>query len=206
MLAYFEEDFEAAGNHTRIINKNWASFILPENIKKEFIQAWEGEIEYPAEDAPGIMKLHTSSVNSQVVADSDVAKGICTFPVYRKLHELRAHVLFIAQSYGISTFKSEFKKAAKDGEKPPSWDRWCAAIKSEFKNSEEVLKIKDFLTDSGKFHGIKGIAREDFALPAVCKSIGMRVDRFGIADQIVSATNESIHIQVKDFVAQLERA
>jgi hypothetical protein len=42
MLAYFEEDFEAAGNHTRIINESWASFILPENIKKEFVEQLEG--------------------------------------------------------------------------------------------------------------------------------------------------------------------
>ena len=204
MAAHFDKEFHTAKKLAGIIDKNWALFESPIDIKQEFIRAWEEGIEYPAAIAPHRMKLHTSEKNSQIVADSDIAKGICAFPLYLKLHELRTHVLWMAQYYGISTFKSEFKKAAKNGDKPPSWEKWLEAIKSEANDSDTEIMLKDFLTDSGKFYGIKGIRREDFALPAICKSIEMRTDRFGIADQIASATNESIYSKVKEHVEQLD--
>ena len=89
---------------------------------------------------------------------------------------------------------------------PACWPELESAIDSSSDvTSEEKALLKSFLTDSEKFYDIKGITRDDFATPALCRASGKRVDRFSIIDQIAGATNAdpNIYKLFVEFIAEI---
>lgn len=179
--------FENAKNLALIAEKNWDSLILSPEIVRRFCDSWKSLIGYDATSINAQIRLHTSALNHETVSHCDIAKAMATGPLYKILHDYRAIAIDIATINEIDTFREEFKKSSTA--EPPSWLEWERAI-NEFDDldEEDKVKLKGFLTNSEKYYGIKGIAREDFATPALCRSIDKRIDRFSICCDIAKAT------------------
>lgn len=186
------------------IDTRWRQVVLPEHLKRLFVCRWKEIVGYPAETARGQTKLYTSEDRAEYIADVAMAKAICAFPLRRALHEYRRIAIDLATTNHIQTFESEFGVTREN--EPPSWPQWQAAIASSDLAPEEQLRLSRFLTDSNAFHSIKGIARGDFAAPAIIKAIGHRIDRFGIADQIAEVANEELYESVRVFVTTIQVA
>lgn len=182
------------------IDANWQSISLPPSVKIDFAKLWKSKIHYTAEISVGQIKLFTSPNKAEYVADVALAKAICGYPLRQALHAYRDIAVTLASSTPITTFEDEFKGTNKT--QPPSWKEWEGAIKSSDLSEVEKVRFAKFLCDSESFHEIKGIHREDFAAPALIKALGHRVDRFGIAEQIAFATDQTLYDAVFAFVNQ----
>lgn len=180
------------------IDSNWKRISLPTPIKARFADLWMERIRYPAETSDGQIKLYTSSSNAEYVADVSLAKAICAVPLRTALHEYRATAVSLARSASITTFEEEFE--VKRNTPPPSWSEWVAAINTSGLSDIERERFRTFMCDSDAFHGIKGIARTDFAAPAIINALGHRIDRFMIADQIAYAADSQLYEAVVSFV------
>lgn len=207
MSLYFQEEFNQASTLASCIDKNWENFSLSSELKHEFSEAWNKKIGYPAEVAGDAIKLHTSNDSSEVVHDSDLAKAVCAYPLYQKLVKLQALAKLTAERANVTTFKKDFAQQYKEGEtkkglKAPNWDKLSSQIDDDF-SSDEATILKDFFLDCDKFYGIKGIGREDFTNPALCKSISMRADRFSIVHQVASVISDSIYAKAKNNIESL---
>ena len=198
MLADTRPIFNRAEHLAQLIDGSWKDLALPDDIKFRFAALWRTRIGYPAEASKGQMKLFTSEDNAEYVADVALAKAICGLPLRQALHDYRKVAKELAVSNGIIDFDQNFK--SKRDTPPPNWAAWEAAIISNPITDEEKERLRTFLQDSETFHGIKGIARDDFAAPAVIKAIGHRVDRFGIADQIAFAADDALYNEIVSFV------
>jgi hypothetical protein len=171
-------------------------FALPSDIKEYFSTLWKTSTGHNAIISEGLIRLYTSTANSEIVTDTNLTKAILAKPLYDAFTEYRNHVLRLEEKYSIPNFKTEFKKKAA-GE-PPSWARWEEAIDEddELDDAGKGL-IKLFLTDSKAFKDIKGLARKgDFAAPALIRAMGSRVDRFSIGNEIVQVSNDKIYGQL----------
>lgn len=182
--------FKEVSELAQAIDVNWRSIAIPVSLKVQFAELWKSQIGYPAEVSSGQIKLFTSTDNAEYVADVALAKAICAYPLRKALHDYRNAVIQLKVDKKIESFEEEFKEKRVDP--PPSWSQWKDAIDGSALTVREKELLQLFLCDSKAFNGIKGIAREDFAAPAVIKAIGHRVDRFGIADQIACVTNQAL--------------
>jgi len=199
--------FEEAKELIAKIETHWESVKLPQNLINAFIRAWEEYTGYPALRATGITRLYTSSDRSENITDVDLALGISASPLRALLHKYQKTAKDIAANSNVDAFLVEYKSKVQGA--PTCWPQLENAIDSSNNvTAEEKILLKSFLTDSEKFYDIKGIARDDFATPSLCKVSGKRVDRFGIIDQIAGATNSApeIHSQFIDFIAGIDKA
>ena len=200
MLEDTQPFFQSASDLAAKIELNWRRLLLPPHLKGMFATQWSAQIGYPAEQAPGMLKLFTSSDKFEYVSDIPLAKAVCAYPLRKALHSYKEVATELAETSRISTFKKEFKDQRDTP--PPSWSLWEAAINASSLTSEEKTRLRTFLCNYHAFHEIKGISRDDFAQPAICKAIGHRVDRFGIADQIVAATDQTLYDQLVAFILE----
>jgi hypothetical protein len=186
------------GDFAAQLELNWRTISLPDKLRMMFVNLWVSQIGHGAELAPSVVKLFTSDVKAEYVPDILLAKAIAAYPLRKALHSYKEMAISLADTAGITTFKDEFKDQRDTP--PPSWSLWEAALRASSMTMEEKSRLSMFLCDSTAFHDIKGISRGDFAQPAICKTIGHRVERFGIADQIAEATNQALYDAVVECV------
>ena len=193
--------YEIAKHLAALADANWDGLTIPSPIIDEFCKAWENFVGYEARPSGSQIRLWTSATNSEIIAHSDLAKAIATAPLRSCLHSYRSIASQLAEDYRIGNFKSDFAKQSNTP--PPSWNIWQKTIDTitDLKD-EEKDRLRNFLTDSDSFYGVKGISRDDFAAPALCKSIDRRIDRFSICDQIAAAAsiNPSIFQKIEEFL------
>lgn len=196
--------FEDAKELIAKIETNWESVKLPQKLVSAFICAWEKYTGHPALRATGMTRLHTSSDRSENIADVDLSLGIAVSPLRALLHGYKKTAKDIAARSSVDAFLVEYKSKVQGT--PACWPELESAIDSSSDvTSEEKALLKSFLTDSEKFYDIKGITRDDFATPALCRASGKRVDRFSIIDQIAGATNAdpNIYKLFVEFIAEI---
>ncbi|MEO0453642.1 MAG: hypothetical protein AAFY98_05840, partial [Verrucomicrobiota bacterium] len=162
------------------------------DLKRLFCEKWKTSTGHDAQIAKGQTKLFTSEHNFEYIADVALAKAIISYPLYNALHAYKSVAEDLVQKHKIPNYKDEFKDRRTSA--PGSWGAWEGAIDQEASFSDEdKSRLKEFLCDSEAAGGIKGIARGDFASPAITKSIGHRIDRFGIAEEIAAVVNQDIY-------------
>lgn len=199
-----EQTYATARELASNIEANWKSVKLPKAILDAFSNAWVEYVGHPAVRSTGITRLHTSQDRSENIADVDLSIGIAVSPLRQLLHTYKSAAVEIVDKSNIEEFKSEY--ASKMQGAPSCWEELKTAIDSyDGLNEGQKGLLKSFLTDSAKFYGIKGIARDDFATPALCKASDKRVDRFSIIDQIAGATNTDpqIYKLFVDFISEI---
>lgn len=202
-----EQTFKEAQDLVGKVELNWKSVKLPEPLIEAFCRAWEKYVGYPAIRSTGITRLHTSKDRSENVADIDLSLGIAVSPLRQLLHNYKAIALKAVTVSDVSGFKEEY--GSKVQGPPACWPDLEAAVNNlEEIDAEEKDLVKSFLTDSEKFYDIKGIARDDFAIPALCKACGKRRDRFSIIDQIAGSANSApvIYNLFVDFIRKVDSA
>jgi hypothetical protein len=180
------------------IDARWREILLPGQLKREFGQLWATGVGHPAELATGQTRLFTSPERFEYVPDVALAKAICAYPLRKALHEYRSIAFELAQVNQITSFRDEHREASNT--RPRSWALWVQAIAHSNLSADEKQRFERFLSDSRSFHEIKGIARGDFATPAIVKALGQRVERFGIADEIARVANDSLYQSVRSIV------
>ena len=195
--------FDQARNLASKVESNWRNVILPQSLRTAFSQAWEAKVGYPANQATAFMKFFTSAKKSENVTDVDLALAISVSPLRSLLYGFKIAAENIATTHNISAY-GEIYKSKVQGE-PSCWPQFTAAIEAtdSIAPSEKTL-LKEFLTDSKKYYDIKGIARDDFATPALCRASGKRIDRFSIVDQLAAATTTEIYTQFVQFINGIE--
>jgi 5-methylcytosine-specific restriction protein B len=201
MLKYPENEFNETHRLAKKIDRNWSSVVLPDELKTKFCSAWKKYSKHNAEAANGQVRLFTSSDKFEIIPDSNIAKSICAYPLHQELHSIKKAVQQLASDNGINSFREEFKATAKAP--PASWNKWKEALENSDYNTAERETLTHFLVGSKDFYGIKGIARDDFATPAITHAIGVRTDRLSIADQIAAATTPEIYNDCVGFIDQL---
>lgn len=195
--------FVQASELAAIADNEWQTLVLPADVVELFCKCWQQGSGHKAIPANGQIRLYTSEANSEIITHCDLAKAMVTAPLYQTLHEYRNLAIQLANSHQIETFRQEFRE--KSTTQPASWDSWLLAIgQSTDLSDEEKTRFKIFLTDADQFYGIKGIAREDFASPALCKSIDKRIDRFSICGEIAKATiiDPNLFSKVQDLLTK----
>ena len=206
MPKYFQEEFDTSISLAKLIDQNWSNFLLPEEITSEFSSSWEKETGYPCQNSGGVSRLSTSDSKHEGVPHTDLAKAICTYPLFGKLMGLQSLAKFTVERAGINTFKDDFQKQfyngkTRDGEPVKNWDKIRRQIDDDFGGEERGEILKKFFTDSDSFHGIKGIGREHFTSSALCEAAGgKRKDSFYYVHQVASATNDSIYEKTKAYI------
>ncbi|MEN8775099.1 MAG: hypothetical protein ABF379_16905 [Akkermansiaceae bacterium] len=201
-----EQTFNEAKDLVGKVEANWKSVKLPKPLISAFSKAWVEYVGYPAIRSTGITRLHTSSERSENVADIDLALGIAVSPLRELLHRYKEYAIKAVNEADITEFKKEY--GSKVQGTPACWKKLEPAIDAlQEINAEEKALLKSFLTDSEKFYDIKGIARDDFATPALCKASGKRVDRFSIIDQIAGASNTTpeVYRLFVDFIEKIDQ-
>ena len=180
--------FNSINQASASVSTNWVNFRLSKSLLNSFAILWSKRVGYPFEIGNGTNRLFTSSENSEVICDSDLALAICTYPLHALLWQYKKCIIDIVNANKIPNFKDDFSSKPKGG-MPPNWHLYENAIDQSAHNADEKKKLKIFLTNPEKFHGIKGISRDDFDTPALCYSIDKRVDRFSICSQIASCVS-----------------
>ncbi|CAA6692628.1 MULTISPECIES: McrB family protein [unclassified Lentimonas] len=197
--------FEDAKELIAKIETNWESVKLPHKLVSAFICAWEKYTGHPALRATGMTRLHTSSDRSENIADVDLSLGIAVSPLRALLHGYKKTAKDIAARSSVDAFLVEYKSKVQGT--PACWPELESAIDSSSDvTAEEKALLKSFLTDSEKFYDIKGITRDDFATPALCRASGKRVDRFSIIDQIAAAAHldPDIYSMLLEFINNVD--
>ena len=201
-----EKIFEDAKDLVTTVENNWKNVELPKPLIEAFLKAWVENVGYPAIRSTGITRLYTSTERSENIADVDLALGVAVSPLRELLHRYKACAEEAVKESDIKEFKKEY--GSKIQGTPSCWKKLEPAIDA-LRNTdlEEKALLKSFLTDPDRFYDIKGIARDDFATPALCKASGKRVDRFSIIDQIAGATNTAPHIYslFVDFIQKIDQ-
>lgn len=199
MLTPPKEAFDKVQDLARSIESNWQKIVVPESLKSQFSKKWQSAVGYPAIISQGQIRLYTSDSKSENVVDCDLAAAMCAATLRRSLHILKHEALKLSMDKSIGDFKNDFK--SKFNEPPPNWGQWQNAIDSNSTYSDDDKSLlKRFISDSDSFYQIKGIARDDFATPAICKAITKRVDRFSIADAIASVTTYELQSSIEKLV------
>ena len=203
-LTHPEPEFKNTRKLAEKLEANWKEIVLPPAFKNRFKEAWVNRFGHNAMHVRGSMKLYTSEANSENIADVDLAKAIASYPLRKNLHTFKEKVLSIVDDAEIRTKFRNFYKSTVSSE-PPFWQALEALINDRADlNDPEKTELKSFLTDSERFYKIKGIMRNDFANPALCKAVRMRVDRFSICDDIAHAATEGIFQELCDFINNVE--
>jgi MoxR-like ATPase len=183
--------YEEVRRTSSIISTNWKSFSLPHSALIAFSDRWKEVIGYPFKVGNGVNRLYTSDSASELVCDSDLALGICTYPFRELLWSFKKEILNLVNENNIATFSQDF--ASKPQGQPPNWIKYEAAIDKSGHDDAVKSLLKQFLCNPDVFYKIKGISRDDFDCPPLCYSINKRVDRFSICTQIASCVNYEIY-------------
>jgi hypothetical protein len=175
-------------------------FEIPTDIKRYFSTLWKTATTHDAIISEGLIRLYTSASNSEFVPDASLAKAILAKPLFDAFYKYRSEVLRLVEEHNIPNFQTEFRKKASGF--PPSWSKWEEAISKDHTldpSDKELIKL--FLTDSGAFKDIKGLARKgDFAAPALIRAMGFRIDRFSIGNEIVQVSDDNVYSQLIHFL------
>jgi len=196
------ETFESIRSSSVMVSQNWGRIVLPHNILTTFSVLWRETIGYPCEISRDCCKLYTSAENSEIINHSDLALAITTYPLREILISYKHTILRIVNDNDIETFRNDFRQKPVNGN-VPNWNVYENAIRASNLSAEDQNSLIEFLTLPENFYEIKGISREDFETPALCKSIGKRIDRFSICSQISSCVTTELYQSVIAYISSI---
>ncbi len=195
--------FELAAKYAVYIDENWQILKIPMLAKTEFCSYWYLNKSYKAIPNSEYVRIYTSENNYEDISDPDLAKAIILKQFRSAMHELREKLKTVSNSRTSLNFNNLTSKITSIDELPNS-EIWKDVIYSHADLSSEYKDLLwDFLTNSSNFWDIKGIKREDFATPALCKAINKRVDRFSICDELACYCPDKAYHLITQYLENL---
>lgn len=141
---------------------------IPRSIKEKIIQAWgaDGRV-----STSGV-ELVTSGQNYSDFSDKECFIAAVASSLIRVLNEYQEMVKNLYESISSAghTFKDDFQDKKNMKNQPLLWSKLESAISQSPLNEQEQKNLIGFIIDPDSFGGCKGIGRDDFYTPAVCRS------------------------------------
>ena len=149
--------------------------VIQDAVKKQIIKVWgaEGEV------IPSGVKLVTSETISSDFSNKEclIAALASELVVVLKEYQKSAEIFYLKLNHKGVNFRSDFKETKNDTSLQPSfWGEYKSLINESTLDDNEKENLIGFVVDSREFGGCKGIGRDDFYTPAVCRrSISLSV-------------------------------